>query len=88
MAIDNKKDLEEYMYELLDKSNPKNRKFVDELLRRWKQPERQVSVPQEATVRRALVFFSFCVCSVVPITLTIVVIWTFIVLEQIDFLVT
>ena len=50
LAIDNEKDVEEYMYELLDKSEPRNRRFVKELLQRWKPPERQVSIPETAVV--------------------------------------
>ena len=57
LAIDSKKDVEEYMYDLLDKSEPKSRKFVEELLRKWKPSERQVPVPEDAMVRIILCSF-------------------------------
>lgn len=40
-------DLEEYMYELLDKKDAKCRKFVNELLDRWKPSQ---TVPDEVQV--------------------------------------
>ncbi|XP_064618936.1 activating signal cointegrator 1-like isoform X2 [Lineus longissimus] len=51
LAIGNKQDLEEYMCELLDGTKPRNRRFIDELLRRWKARSRPIDghVPDNFT---------------------------------------
>ena len=45
LAIDSKAELEEYLSELLDTSNPRHRRFIDELIKKWRQPERRVDAP-------------------------------------------
>ena len=52
LAIESRKALEEYVSELLDPSNPQQRRFIQELLDKWR-PPRQLSVPQGAQVRHS-----------------------------------
>ena len=38
LSMDDRKELEEYMCELMDPSEPDNRKFIDQLLLKWRPP--------------------------------------------------
>ena len=50
LAIESKQDLEEYLLDLLDGSVPRNKKFIQELLTKWRPPERQIQVPENVQV--------------------------------------
>ena len=45
------------MYDLLDRSNPRNKRFVEELLKKWTPPQRQISIPNDVQVKIPTRFF-------------------------------
>ncbi|CAH1254531.1 TRIP4 [Branchiostoma lanceolatum] len=50
LSMESSRDLEDYLLELLDGSDPKNRRFLDELLKRWKPAVKQPEVPENVIV--------------------------------------
>lgn len=46
----NSRDLEDYMHELLDASNPRVKVFINELLSRWRQLQCSNSVNKDGDV--------------------------------------
>ena len=50
LDIENAKGLEDYLSDLLDPNVPSHKKFINELLRRWRPPPKQVEVPNDVQV--------------------------------------
>lgn len=58
MSIESGEELKEYMCELLDYSVPQNKKFIDELMLKWRPPSSassQLTLPNNVQVD-----FGFC----------------------------
>ena len=45
LAIESREELEEYLSELLDGNEPRHKKFIRELLTKWRPPTRQIDAP-------------------------------------------
>ena len=45
LSIQTSREVEDYLCELLDSKVSRNRRFIDQLLKKWQPPDRQINVP-------------------------------------------
>ena len=58
MTIESENDLKEYLTDLLNPSVSRHQRFIDQLLKRWRPPERKVNsdIPHNITVSDSIYF--------------------------------